>query len=378
MAESFLGDRMFIRKAARTCFQMFVGVLVLCAGTANAVPVTWTLSGVTFTDGGTATGSFVYDADTDDLSTWSVSVAGGDTQTFPPITYDSTDSSATYLTNAPTTFGALFSLNSSFRGIRLPATSVLSNAGGTLPVNIGSAAAAECYNCNPFRNFTAGNLVGAVAPAITSSAVASYQVGATVNFTITSTGAPTPALTIAGTLPSGVTFTDNGDSTATLAGTATPPGVYNVVITASNGVNPNAIQNFTLTVVGTAPVITSGASVSYHAGATVNFTVTSTGSPTSTLTVTGALPSGVTFTDNGDGTGNFAGKATPPGVYNVSISASNGVNPDAIQSFALTVQAPAPVLPTPALGRISLIVFTLLLLAMAWGQLSKHVKMRDE
>jgi hypothetical protein len=39
--------------------------LLLGMATANAVPVTWVLNGVTFDDGNMATGSFVYDADTD-------------------------------------------------------------------------------------------------------------------------------------------------------------------------------------------------------------------------------------------------------------------------------------------------------------------------
>lgn len=34
-------------------------VSLVCASGAFAVPVTWTLSGATFSDGGTATGSFV-------------------------------------------------------------------------------------------------------------------------------------------------------------------------------------------------------------------------------------------------------------------------------------------------------------------------------
>ena len=51
-------------------------------------------------------------------------------------------------------------------------------------------------------------------------------------------------------LPSGVTFSDNGDGTATLAGTpaAGTGGSYPITITATNGVSPDATQSFTLTV----------------------------------------------------------------------------------------------------------------------------------
>lgn len=44
---------------------------------ALATPVKWTLSGVTFDDGGTASGSFVYDEDTNTYSAVNVTTSGG-------------------------------------------------------------------------------------------------------------------------------------------------------------------------------------------------------------------------------------------------------------------------------------------------------------
>ena len=84
---------------------------------------------------------------------------------------------------------------------------------------------------------------------------------------MTSTGLPTAALSRDGTLPSGVTFTDNGDGTATLAGTpaAGTNGVYTLSITASNGVAPDASQTFTLTV-DAAPAITSADNATFTEG----------------------------------------------------------------------------------------------------------------
>ncbi len=70
---------------------------------------------------------------------------------------------------------------------------------------------------------------------------------------------PDPALTETGALPIGVTFVDNGDGTATLAGTpaAGTDGPYALTITAANGVGPDATQSFTLTVaVAVAPTVT--------------------------------------------------------------------------------------------------------------------------
>jgi LPXTG-site transpeptidase (sortase) family protein len=80
----------------------------------------------------------------------------------------------------------------------------------------------------------------------------SFVAGNLSSFTITTTGVPAPTLGYVGTLPSGIGFTDNGNGTATLSGTPalTSVGTYNLTFTASNGVTPNATQNFTLTIDG--------------------------------------------------------------------------------------------------------------------------------
>jgi hypothetical protein len=149
-------------------------------------------------------------------------------------------------------------------------------------------------------------------------------------------------LSKSGSLPSGVTFTDNGDGTATLAGTpaAGSGGSHPITITASNGVLPDATQAFTLTVVES-PAITSADHTTFVVGSSGTFTVTTSGGfPTPpSLSVTGTLPSGVTFTDNGDGTATLAGTPTAgtAGTYPVTFTASNGVLPDSTQSFTLTV-----------------------------------------
>src|ERR1019366_7217167 len=108
--------------------------------------------------------------------------------------------------------------------------------------------------------------------------------------------------------------------------------------TASNGVLPNAVQNFTLTVTPPqAPAITSASSTTFTEGAAGSFTVTATGSPTPTITESGALPTGVTFN-----AGVLSGTPTANGTFPITFTASNGVLPNAVQNFTLTVnQAPA-------------------------------------
>jgi autotransporter-associated beta strand protein len=178
------------------------------------------------------------------------------------------------------------------------------------------------------------------APAVTSASDATFTVGTTGTFTVTSTGSPTAALSETGALPGGVTFVDNGNGTATLSGRpdAGTGGVYEFTITADNGVGSAADQSFALTV-DQAPAITSSGSTTFAVGTTGAFTVTATGFPASSLSETGALPGGVTFVDNGNGTATLSGipAAGTGGTYNFTVTAANGVGPAANRSFTLTV-----------------------------------------
>lgn len=258
----------------------------------------------------------------------------------------------------------------------MPMSSPLTNAGGTITINLASPAQAECYNCAPYRQFTAGSLVGTAAPAITSAASAVFTVGSAGTFTVASTGAPVAALSETGTLPSGVTFVDNTDGTATLAGTpgVGTSGTYALTITASNSVAPDATQNFTLTV-NESPTITSANSATFQNGVASSFTVTTTGVPAPALSVSGSLPSGVTFTDNGNGTASLSGTSTASGTYNLTIIASNGAAPDATQAFTLVVRAPAVVLsPTPGLTMTGMLVLGLMLMLVVFvtGRKTRH------
>ncbi len=214
--------------------------------------------------------------------------------------------------------------------------------GGTYPITI-----------------TAGNGVGTAAtqaftltvdqaPAITSADATTFSTGSSDSFSVTTTGYPTSAISESGDLPTGVSFVDNGNGTASLSGTAADgtQGSYPITITANNGVGSAATQSFTLTVTNgpLAPTITSGSSTTLQVGDAGSFTVTSSANPTAALSETGTLPTGVTFTDNGDGTASLAG--TPAvgsgGVYTFTITANNGVGSPATQSFTLTVnEAPS-------------------------------------
>ena len=86
------------------------------------------------------------------------------------------------------------------------------------------------------------------AVSITSSSSDSFTQGVTDGFVVTASSSPSPSIAEQGALPTGITFVDNGNGTASLAGTSSASGTFAITITASNGGLPNAIQSFTLTV----------------------------------------------------------------------------------------------------------------------------------
>ena len=185
-----------------------------------------------------------------------------------------------------------------------------------------------------------------VAPAVTSAATAAATAGTAFATTITTTGTPAPALRESGALPGGVSFTDNGDGTATLAGTpaAGSGGSYPLTVTASNATG-SAVQAFTLTV-SQVPAVTSAATAAFSTGTAGSYLVTSSGYPAPALTETGALPSGLAFKDNGNGTGTISGTAASgtAGSYPVTLTATNSGGSGALALTVTVTQSTGPVL----------------------------------
>ena len=107
---------------------------------------------------------------------------------------------------------------------------------------------------NPDGQFAQDNgdiftVTGNVAPIFASPNSLICTVGSACNFTfLTQAGAPASTFSIAGALPSGVTFATPSLSGTPAAGTQ---GTYTITVTAANGNAPNATQIFTLIV--TAP-----------------------------------------------------------------------------------------------------------------------------
>jgi hypothetical protein len=207
--------------------------------------------------------------------------------------------------------------------------------GGVYPLTL---TAAQTGDASVTESYT---LTVDQAPAITSGADTTLVTGAAGTFTVAATGFPAPALTESGTLPAGVTFTDNGNGTATLAGTpdATSGGTYPMVITADNDVGSPQTQDFTLTV-NQAPAVTSAAAASFDLNHHGSFTVSVSGFPTPTLGERGALPRGLSFTNNLNGTATIAGTPTQSGRFPLVLHATNTAG-TASQTLQISVdQAP--------------------------------------
>ena len=139
-------------------------------------------------------------------------------------------------------------------------------------------AAITSVGTGPSANASNNPITLGVAPAITSANATTFTTGSAGKLHRDHHGQPDPGLTKTGSLPSGVTFVDNGNGTATLSGTPATSGSYPITITANNGIGSPATQSFTLTV-DAAPAITSASSTTFTVGSAGTFTVTTTGNP---------------------------------------------------------------------------------------------------
>jgi large repetitive protein len=217
-------------------------------------------------------------------------------------------------------------------------TATLSGTPTTAGVTVLNLVAANGVSPNATLSLTV-----TVEPAIVigSADQATFTVGTAGTFVVTSSAGTVATIALtSGTLPGGLSLSDNGDGSATLQGTpsAHTGGSYSLGFTASNGVDPDATQAFTLTV-NQAPAISSVNHFSLHSNSHGSFTVVASGYPIPSLTRLGGLPQGMSFVDNHNGTGRLSGTPVAAGAFVVTFVAANGVSPDASQTFTLTVTA---------------------------------------
>ncbi len=297
-----------------------------------AANVTWNLSNGVFSDGGTVTGSFTVDVDTQTVSSWSFSVAGGNIASFPPLTYGPADSSAGFVSATDT---YVFSENASTREFRIgPFNSPFTDAGGTVTTGSSVFGNLECFNCGPFRTFTA-TLTSTPADLTVGSAHTGFflrgQTGATYTITVNNIQAGGPSIgtvTAIDTLPAGMTATSIAGTgwtcglatvtctrADTLAGSASYPPII-ITLNVGLGAATNSVNSVTVSgggsampFTGTDPTLVNDPpdltiSKSHHASFTRGQTgvytlVVSNLGPGVTFTAvsaTDAIPSGLSIT----------------------------------------------------------------------------------
>jgi hypothetical protein len=181
-------------------------------------------------------------------------------------------------------------------------------------------------------------------PAFVSATAATFVVGSPGAFTFDATGSPTPALSVAsGSLPNGLSFTDNGDGTATISGAPWhyQGGIVPLTLRASNTAG-SVTQSFQLTI-DEAPTFGNDPGATFQAGVPGAVAIwAGVGYPTATTfsVSSGSLPSWLSWLTDATGHHELAG--TPPagsgGIYTFTLEASNGISPDDVVPFALTVE----------------------------------------
>lgn len=163
--------------------------------------------------------------------------------------------------------------------------------------------------------------------------------GVAFNFTVTTSGSPRIRITKTGKVPPGVRFTPHTDGTATISGTprGNAQGEYKIVLSARN-CKGSATQKFTLTV-NRAPSLSRIRTIRAKVGVAVARVLKSTGFPEPMLTESGALPAGLTFTDNKNGSAVITGipAAHSVGRYPITVYAANGLG-EVSQTFILKVR----------------------------------------
>ena len=194
------------------------------------------------------------------------------------------------------------------------------------------------------------------APAFTSAAGERVPWGSAFSFPVFTTGTPAPAIMLAlgSTLPAGVTLTDNGNGTATLAGTSSvASGVYPITIQAANSVG-DATQDFTLTVVPAAQSISFTAPATGVAGGSAALTATggASGNPV-VFSVGSSSGPGVCTVSGANGTTvNFTAAGTCVIDANQAGNADYTPAPQVSQTITVN-QEPAFVLDSPPLTAVA-------------------------
>ena len=241
----------------------------------------------------------------------------------------------------------------------LPANSTLTNGVGTFSATlktVGSQTLTATDTVTASITGTSGTVTvnAAAATHYTVSAPATDLSGTPFSFTVTALD----QFNNTATGYSGTVHFTSSDAQAVLPANSTLTngvGTFSATLKTGGNQTLTATDTVTASITGTssaiqvqvAPQITSANLTTFTPGVAGTFTVTTTGFPTGAsmgISETGALPAGVNFVNNNNGTATLSG--TPGALsqngspYALTITANNGIAPNATQGFTLNVVCP--------------------------------------
>lgn len=224
-------------------------------------------------------------------------------------------------------------------------------APGSYPISVTATDTVLTGTGAPFsitQNYTLD--VPAPVIAITPATLPNTTAGLAYSQTLTATGgvAPYAFSVTAGSLPTGTTLTSAG----VLSGTTTASGTFNFTVTATDAFGQSASRAYTVVVAVPTLTLTPATLPAGTAGTAYSQVLTiSGGIAPYTTTLTGTLPTGLTFNA---GTRTFSGTPTQSGTFNLSVTVTDstgGTAATVTNNYTLTIAVPTLTL-TPAAGAL--------------------------
>jgi hypothetical protein len=240
------------------------------------------------------------------------------------------------------------SLTMVFSGYRLPKP--IEKAGTVLGTDAAARYTIGAKDPALYRNILTVNLTSATTPGVATTTSLSASdggtgdIGAPVTYTATvgpvapGTGTPSGSVTFANSSgaiaecsdrPLSLDAVDTATCTTTHADTG---GGEEITASYSGDANYAKSSESITETLDEAPEITSPDDATFTENIEGEFVVLATGTPQPTISESGALPDGVTFSD-----GVLSGTPTQRGAFPITFTAHNGVGEDSVQHFTLTV-----------------------------------------
>ncbi len=195
----------------------------------------------------------------------------------------------------------------------------------TLPVTVVSPGGTSFTN-------SSDQFTSYVQPAITGVSPNSGPVGGGYYVTVTGTNFIGTTSVSVGDVVTAFQVVDNNTLSVYIPGSDSGPDSTSISVTSPGGTSLNtSADQFTYTAPPPPPVFTSPASTTFNEFSPSSFTPLATGTPAPTITESGALPTGISFSG-----GALSGTPTQTGTFPITFTATSGAL-STNQTFVLTV-----------------------------------------